>query len=336
MLSSIVLASLVISGCFLISVDSSGALSIDIDAAVYAYDATFDFGPVDPAAGPATVTAGIVNITERNVTVTALSVNNVVFAVETPALPATIAAGESAEVSLSFDPENSENLEGILSVTIDRADIPFVLNLRGEGNYAPVAEVIVNVTGGIPDMTGIYELSSEPSPDGYRVYAVPDNSYTLYGMDAEGYPRWHLDTDLDDGNGHLCEYASSRDGLSAPSVPSSDWSPIDCEVAPDTVGEIGSPSAFLMEDDTVTANYRYSDAEGDPAGTPLYQWYRSDTADPTGSYTAITGAASVSYTLVFGDVERHLQVLVTPLAQNGTSPGQPVILGPGPRVYLLD
>ena len=41
--------------------------------------------------------------------------------------------------------------------------------------------------------------------------------------------------------------------------------------------------------ETLTGSYSYSDVEGDPEATSIYQWYRSD--DETGTnQTAIAGA----------------------------------------------
>ncbi len=71
--------------------------------------------------------------------------------------------------------------------------------------------------------------------------------------------------------------------------------------------------------DSCRARYTYTDAESDPEGTSLYQWYVADDASGTNA-AAIPGATKLS--LYAGSYPyKFLQFRVTPVAVSGTSPG---------------
>jgi hypothetical protein len=98
---------------------------------------------------------------------------------------------------------------------------------------------------------------------------------------------------------------------------------------------IGNPSVqryaitgSLSEDGVLTGTYSYSDAENDPEGTSLYQWYRFDTSTATSGGTACAGAgaATLSYTVVALDVGKYLRLQVTPVDAGGDA-GNPVLSG---------
>lgn len=69
--------------------------------------------------------------------------------------------------------------------------------------------------------------------------------------------------------------------------------------------------------DTLTANYTYFDAEGDPEGVSLYQWYRDG--------EAIDGETDTTYTVTTEDIGKTITFKVIPVALTGISPGTPVI-----------
>lgn len=70
------------------------------------------------------------------------------------------------------------------------------------------------------------------------------------------------------------------------------------------------------------ANFTYYDADGDPEGNHLYQWYRANDISGT-SATTIPGATSATYELVAADTGQYITVRITPVANSGTSPGIP-------------
>ncbi len=72
--------------------------------------------------------------------------------------------------------------------------------------------------------------------------------------------------------------------------------------------------------DSLIASYKYSDAEGDPEATSIYQWYRAD--DDLGTNeTLIPGADTLVYIPTADDLLKYLTFKVKPIAQTGTTAG---------------
>lgn len=86
--------------------------------------------------------------------------------------------------------------------------------------------------------------------------------------------------------------------------------------------QISNPS-FAKVGQTLHGSYTYNDANGDLESGTSFRWLISSTVN--GSYTAISGATSASYTLVSGDADNYLKFEVTPRAATGTSPGALVL-----------
>jgi hypothetical protein len=94
------------------------------------------------------------------------------------------------------------------------------------------------------------------------------------------------------------------------------------DAAPNTA-PTASPNALTGNfnvGDTLHASYLYTDADGDPEGASLYQWYRADDASGTNA-TAIGGANALLYIPVTDDLNKFIAFGVTPVAQSGVSPG---------------
>ncbi len=70
---------------------------------------------------------------------------------------------------------------------------------------------------------------------------------------------------------------------------------------------------------TLVAGFTYSDVEGDPAGAPLYQWFRADQPDGTGRVD-IPGATGATHVPTPDDLGRFIGFEVTPVAGAGTTP----------------
>lgn len=86
---------------------------------------------------------------------------------------------------------------------------------------------------------------------------------------------------------------------------------------------VASSVAFTgtaQQGQTLTGAYTYFDAESDPQGTSLKQWYRANDNSGTGR-AAISGATNSTYVLQAGDVGKYIQYGVTPVATSGTTPG---------------
>jgi len=85
-----------------------------------------------------------------------------------------------------------------------------------------------------------------------------------------------------------------------------------------------SISGTFQVTETVTANFTYTDAENDPAGTHTYIWYRADDASGT-NQTQVQSGISNSFLITANELNKFIAVEVTPVASSGTSPGTPVL-----------
>lgn len=64
---------------------------------------------------------------------------------------------------------------------------------------------------------------------------------------------------------------------------------------------------------TLTGNYTRTDAESDPAGTPIFKWYKNN--------VLISGATAQTYVPVTGDIGATIKFGVIVTSTTGTSPG---------------
>lgn len=74
----------------------------------------------------------------------------------------------------------------------------------------------------------------------------------------------------------------------------------------------------------VTADFAYSDADGDLAGAHIYTWYLANDAIGTGQTVDQTGPSN-TFNLTAAHENKYIAVEVTPVAQTGESPGVPVM-----------
>jgi hypothetical protein len=83
-------------------------------------------------------------------------------------------------------------------------------------------------------------------------------------------------------------------------------------------------SGYLIENEMLTVNFNYSDAEGDLAGSHVYTWYRADDNIGTNQTQVLTGTSN-TYTLTSSEIGFYIAVEVSPVALTGTSPGISVL-----------
>ncbi|MFP4365930.1 MAG: YDG domain-containing protein, partial [Bacteroidales bacterium] len=74
---------------------------------------------------------------------------------------------------------------------------------------------------------------------------------------------------------------------------------------------------------TLTGNYTYFDPEEDTEGDSQYSWYRADDGSGTGE-VILEGENETSYTVKLEDAGYFIAFEVTPVAEAGASPGDPV------------
>ncbi|MFA9372077.1 MAG: alpha-amylase family glycosyl hydrolase [Labilibaculum antarcticum] len=75
-------------------------------------------------------------------------------------------------------------------------------------------------------------------------------------------------------------------------------------------------SGTFREDETLRADYTFTDINNDPEGNSIYKWYRAEDANGTNE-VVISGASALTYTLVRADRANFIRFSVTPVAQTG-------------------
>ncbi|MEE4115200.1 MAG: T9SS type A sorting domain-containing protein [Marinilabiliaceae bacterium] len=98
-------------------------------------------------------------------------------------------------------------------------------------------------------------------------------------------------------------------------------------VIPGTIS-ISQYPANLNVGTTLVGDYTYDDNEDDPEGASQYRWLRSDL--PMGSYDYVV-STNKAYNIQLADQGKWFRFEVTPVAANGSSPGNPALspeLGP--------
>jgi hypothetical protein len=119
-------------------------------------------------------------------------------------------------------------------------------------------------------------------------------------------------------------------GSSAATPPATDWIVYQpgIEPAPTVAGSgTGLISGTPSVGSTLSIGYSYSDAENDPEGATMIQWYRcNNAADAVADCTLVldTTKPTLTYTAVAGDAGKYLKVKVTPVATSGTLTGTAV------------
>lgn len=130
----------------------------------------------------------------------------------------------------------------------------------------------------------------------------------------------------------VCVSTSDGNGL-APSHCSSWMGPIASNAKP--VASSLSITGTLKVNNLLTAVYTYYDAESDPEGTSLFQWYTAD--DNAGSNKqAIGGATSKTFLLTNSQVGKYIGFQVQPIAVSGNTNGDPVFITVWPGTVTND
>lgn len=107
---------------------------------------------------------------------------------------------------------------------------------------------------------------------------------------------------------------TSADGVALPTITDAAVTNISGAEAP-VAANVVVTGTFEV-DQTLEASFDYSDANGDEAGTHLYQWYYSESADGS-SPLAIVGEKSSTYTITSDMAGKYIAVKVTPVAATG-------------------
>jgi len=302
----------------------SSLYSITIDETVYETSTAYSFGLTETGSTGKTITLVLKNTGDTDIAVSAIALSDTVnYSITTPALPHTAAAGSTVTTSVIFKPQTSETHAATVSITVEGFADPFVLNLTGQGNYAPTVKFGIEVSDSKnADTNGFYEresalLNNKPK---YTKSVLP--VYYCYSYENDGY-LWcfHNNTDASWENHPL--YDEDRSGVMVPPVDG--WLDSVSDPQPLKVSRYDITGTGGFTNELLTANYKYYDAEGDIEDSVSYQWYASDTEN--GTYTAISGETGKTYT-PSDKSGKYIKVEVTPTAKTGITAGTPVMSSP--------
>lgn len=191
--------------------------------------------------------------------------------------------------------------------------VPTATNLTIGGSFSAGALLTANYTfsdaQSNPDNASTFIWKRADDGSGTNVMTIPSataQNYTLAAADQGKYLQF-------------CVTPGSTIGASPGIQKCSAWGgPVVANLAPTTTGV--NISGTLNTGQILTGNYTYSDTEGNPEGTSIYRWTRSD--DSSGlNETNISGATNKTYTLGSADVTKYIKFYVTPVASSGTTTG---------------
>ncbi len=195
-------------------------------------------------------------------------------------------------------------------------------------NQVPTAQFkneIVVSDSAVSEVNGSYfeDTANGPIDDKPLYKHATENYYIFHSTKCQS--EWWLGADYSSGNGGDSLYRVD-DIYDLPTPSSGVWT-ITCgntgDTSHPTIRNLGRITGPLWVGQALTApEYTYQDAEGNPEGASLTEWYRYDDPECTTGETQI--GTSATYTLVAGDVGKYLQYRATPVAAQGSSPGTPV------------
>lgn len=293
-----------------------------------------DFGMVEAEGGTENRSITVTNSGDESVTVTDAVLSdttNYTLQIDTP--PLTLEPGDSTTVSCDFHPQASGTIEATVTVSAEELDEDAVINLTGEGNYAPGFKSGYNVSNAPNNFSGFYvedgEKNGKPKYTkingtvGYLFYYDSSASASVQSRVVQAPdptdPTWVIADSLDvvDVSDQSEDYTSN---LPVPDDPANgDWA------YSSSLSLNEGPAIYASDsvDSALEVYYGYSDAEGDAESVTTFQWYRCDTADHAG--TPIDGATEKTYEPVDDDNGKYLKCEVTPKAESGIANGEGVM-----------
>ncbi len=136
-------------------------------------------------------------------------------------------------------------------------------------------------------------------------------------------------------NGSLYNFRVSAVNANGTSEPSStaNTTPVSATPTAPTATSVSiTGSASVGE--LLTGSYIFNDVNGNSEATSTYRWLRADTAG--GTYSAISGATSINYTVTLDDLGKYLKFEVTPVANTSPTTGSAVLSSATDQVAEID
>ena len=293
-----------------------------------------DFGMVEAEGGTENRSITVTNSGDESVTVTdAVLSDTTNYTRQIDTLPLTLEPGGTTTVSCDFHPQASGTIEATVTVSAEELDEDAVINLTGEGNYAPVVGPGYYVDQAPdPNFEGFYvedgEKNGKPKYTkqhetvGYLFYYDSSASASVQSrvVDQPPDPTWVIADSLDITDAFDEAVEDYTTDESAPDEPHDGLWANQTSLTPES-GPVIDGQQYVGG--TVEVYYGYSDAEGDAESDTTFQWYRCDAADGDG--TPIDGATEKTYEPVDDDNGMYLKCKVTPKAETGIADGEGVM-----------
>lgn len=214
------------------------------------------------------------------------------------------AAMESLSVTVKFWTVDSE----------DEKSAEYTIVFSYEEDQRPSASFYTNgflVSGSGNSSADQHYIESGTSNSRTKYSSTGSTSYELFSFwtlaDGNGWALNDTHIEFPANTGLLNFFILSNDQT----PPESGWS-----VAGINVIEVPIRGDVLTDGSTLTANYIFSDPQGDSEGSSTYKWFRCDNVGDEG--VEITGENGITYVIDFAeDNKKYLRFEVTPVDVHG-------------------
>ena len=288
-------------------------------------DETLDFGTNLAGGSGSSISGTVRNQSGATITLQSLTLSDSQnYSLSEIDLPKELPPESILDFELSFSPVSSGTKTAELSVTyIIDTEETLTVNLTGEGNEAPSAAFGLEVSGAsaYPEINGFYERDGNyNSASRYKMTGGTD--YFIYFYMSDGQ-FWGINDTLNDdypyysggvryGARAVIQVSDNGHYIYPPEFnlnDSEDW-----HENFSTPNQITFATGITRENDTLKANHKFIDTEGDKESGTKYRWFISSSAD--GTFTVVSGetASEISVTDHQGS---FFKLEVTPADENG-------------------
>jgi hypothetical protein len=171
----------------------------------------------------------------------------------------------------------------------------------------------------ITDYVVQYKLSSSGSWSTFADGTSATTSATVTGLTNGSLYNFRVSATNSNGTGDPSSTANGTPVSATPAAPTAT-----------SVSITGTASLGEL----LTGTYTYTDANGNAEATSTFRWLRADSAG--GSYSAISGATSINYTVTSDDLTKYLKFEVTPVSNTSPTTGSAALSSATAQVAEVD